>query len=130
MRKLLILLFCFVFIMVFCFLSFSFAEKNLFKDVPWGAKYSKTLDMLGDYDWETYSDYCNEGKYESVIEWMKDRLIHWNHKYLTFYSLECDSPDVSVAGYDVDALVAGFVYVPDNEGNVTFDEHDSVFLCR
>lgn len=129
MRKLLIHLFCFVFIMVFCISSFSFAEKKMFKDVPWGAKYNETLDILGDYDWKPYSDYCNEGKYVSITEWMKDRLNHWNHKYLTVYSLECDSPGVSVAGYDVDALVVGFVYVPNNEGNVSFDEHDSVFYA-
>ena len=118
---------CVLLLLLFFIRNNAVAETPLFRNVPWGTRYTEACDIMK----ETELTITKRAiKNLQIREYMG--VISSDSKALSEYDLgfvaNCDKPDISVAGHDIYYMEAAFAYVPNEKGEFTFTSEDSVLI--
>lgn len=99
-----------------------------FRGVPWGTAHDEAIKQL-QMDGVSFDTYAMGTKMKTIEDIIYDGIGFYNYEAAFYHRIDFQSPKFSVAGYsDADVLVY-FVYAPDNSGNFTAEEKDSVFFA-
>ena len=104
------------------------AKPITFRGVPWGTAHDEALRQL-QTDGVSFDTYAMSTKMKTIEDIIYDGIGFYNYDVAFYHRIGFQSPKFSVAGYsDADVLVY-FVYAPDDSGNFTAEEKDSVFFA-
>ena len=99
-----------------------------FRGVPWGTAHDEAIKQL-QTDGVSFSTYAMGTKMKTIEDIIYDGIGFYNCDVAFYHRIDFQSPKFSAAGYsDADVLVY-FVYAPDDAGNFTAEEKDSVFFA-
>lgn len=99
-----------------------------FRGVPWGTAHDETIKQL-QMDGVSFDTYAMGTKMKTIEDIIYDGIGFYNYEAAFYHRIDFQSPKFNVAGYsDADVLVY-FVYAPDDSGNFTAEEKDSVFFA-
>lgn len=99
-----------------------------FRGVPWGTAHDEAIKQL-QMDGVSFDTYAMGTKMKTIEDIIYDGIGFYNYEAAFYHRIDFQSPKFNVAGYsDADVLVY-FVYAPDDSGNFTAEEKDSVFFA-
>ena len=99
-----------------------------FRGVPWDTAHDEAIKQL-QMDGVSLDTYAMGTKMKTIEDIIYDGIGFYNYEAAFCHRIDFQSSKFNVAGYsDADVLVY-FVYAPDNSGNFTAEEKDSVFFA-
>ena len=99
-----------------------------FRGAPWGTAHDETIKQL-QMDGVSFDTYAMGTKMKTIEDIIYDGIGFYNYEAAFYHRIGFQSSKFNVAGYsDADVLVY-FVYAPDDSGNFTAEEKDSVFFA-